>query len=149
MSARVKRSVQRGFTIVSAIFILVVLAGLGAAMLTVSTTQHIGSALDVQGSQAYQAARAGIEWGLYQRLRLGAACATNSFTLPAASTSLTGFTVTVTCTSFADGSNGPTVYEIESTACNQPVAGWTAGTVACPGAAPGANYVERRLKVTL
>jgi len=35
------------------------------------------------------------------------------------------------------------VYEIQSTACNQPSAG------DCPNAAPGANYVERRLKVTL
>ena len=56
----------RGFTIVSAIFILVVLAGLGAFIVNVSTNQQIGSALDVQGVRAYQAARAGIEWGVYQ-----------------------------------------------------------------------------------
>lgn len=141
MSAAAKRSGQRGFTIVSAIFILVVLAGLGAAILTVSTSQHIGSALDVQGAQAYQAARAGMEWALYQRLRNGAAytcspAVTNSFALPAAATTLSGFTVTVTCTAHGDGGGGPTAYQIESTACNRAV---------CPAATPGANYVERRL----
>jgi len=61
-----RRSLQSGVTIVSAIFILVVLAALGAFIVTVSTSQQIGSALDVQGSRAYQAARSGIEWGVYQ-----------------------------------------------------------------------------------
>ena len=56
----------RGFAIVSAIFILVVLSVLGAAMVSLSTSQHLGSAQDVQGARAYQAARSGVEWGLYQ-----------------------------------------------------------------------------------
>ncbi|MCX7156856.1 MAG: pilus assembly PilX N-terminal domain-containing protein [Rhodocyclales bacterium] len=56
----------RGFAIVSAIFILVVLAALGAFIMSISTSQQIGSALDVQGVRAYQAARAGLEWGLYK-----------------------------------------------------------------------------------
>lgn len=147
MSAPVKRLFQRGFTLVSAIFILVVLAGLGAAILMVSTSQHMGSALDLQGAQAYQAARAGIEWGLWQRQRNGAAYAcvsplATTFTPPAAAGSLVGFRVTVTCGAFADASSTPPilVYEIEAIACNR---------AACPAVAPGANYVERRLKVTL
>ena len=61
----------RGFSIVSAIFLLVVLSLLGSLMLTFSTVQHITGAQDVQGSRAYQAARAGIEWGLYQLLQTG------------------------------------------------------------------------------
>ena len=132
----------RGFTLVSAIFLLVVLAALGAAILVVSTTQQIGSALDVQGARIYQAARAGIEWGAYKRLRSSACAASTSFTFATAPT-LAGIAVTVTCTPYADGSGGPTVYEIQSTACNQPSGG------NCPNAAPGANYVERRMKVTI
>ena len=131
---------NQGFAIITAIFILVVLAVLGAFMVNVSSNQHIGSALDVQGVRAYQSARAGIEWGLYQT-SIGNSCASinnNSFT-PAAST-LTGFTVTITCNASVDASSGPTIYTITSTACN--------ATGSCPAATPGNLYVERRLDVT-
>ena len=56
---------QTGFALLTAIFILVVLAGLGAAIMTVSSNQQIGSAIDVQGARAYLAARAGVDWALY------------------------------------------------------------------------------------
>ncbi len=142
----------RGFASVSAIFILVVLAALGAFIVNVSTSQQIGSAIDVQGVRAYQAARAGIEWGLYQQLPVQranpptyATCAavfgtSGTFTFPVAATTLQGFTVTVTCVPTADPHGGPTVYTIRATACN------SAG--GCPSAAPGNLYVERRLEVS-
>jgi MSHA biogenesis protein MshP len=130
---------SRGFSLTTAIFLLVVLAVLGAAIVIVSTTQQIGSVLDAQGARVYQAARAGIEWGVYKQKRSGSCAASTSFTFPAAATTLTGIGVTVTCTAYADGSGGPTVYQIQSTACNQ---------AACPGT-PSSNYIERRLKVTL
>lgn len=134
-------SQPRGFAILSAIFILVVLAALGAFILSVSTSQQIGSALDVQGARAYQAARSGIEWGLYRQLQNGVCAASSSF-MPAATT-LSGFTVTVTCNAVTDGSGGPTVYSVFATACNQPNAG------VCPNtASPGSLYIERRLAVT-
>ncbi len=59
---------QRGFTMVSAIFILLVLAALGVFIANISATQQLTSAQDLQGARAYQAARAGIEWGIYQVL---------------------------------------------------------------------------------
>lgn len=59
---------QCGFLLVTAIFLLVILAALGAFILTISGTQQTSSALDVQGSRAYQAARAGIEWASDQLL---------------------------------------------------------------------------------
>jgi MSHA biogenesis protein MshP len=63
---RVKgNNIQRGFSLVSAIFLLVVLAALGAAMVTFSTAQNQGLAMDVMGSRAYQAANAGVEWAAY------------------------------------------------------------------------------------
>ena len=155
---------QRGFTIISAIFILVVLAALGAFIVNISTSQQVGSALDVQGVRAYHAARAGLEWGLYQvqssanynfsygnpATAAGAAdpnlraCPTSpaSFTLTAPT--FTGFTVTVTCAAAADASSGPTVYSVTATACNQPTVGG-----ACPNATPtNSLYVERRLAVS-
>jgi MSHA biogenesis protein MshP len=170
---------QRGFAIVSAIFILVVLSVLGAAMVTLSTSQHLGSAQDVQGVRAYLAARSGAEWGMYQvqstaayafsygdgsttPLAVGVAnpdlrrCpgAADSVTatidsFQPAATTMNGLVVTVRCTPHTDASGGPRVYELQSTACSEPNAAWTAITVACPktDAAPGSMYVERRLSV--
>ena len=55
---------QRGFAAIAAIFLVVVLAALGAFMVTFSNTQQLTSAQDIQGSRAYWAARAGLEWGI-------------------------------------------------------------------------------------
>ncbi|MBA4381692.1 MAG: agglutinin biogenesis protein MshP [Sideroxydans sp.] len=102
------KKIQHGFSIITAIFLLVVLGFLGVAMVSFSTSQHESSAMDVMGVRAYQAARAGIEWGAYQVLpnsaaafatacRLGA----HSNTLPANTLggTLNGFSVVVTCQS--------------------------------------------------
>ena len=96
---------QRGFSLVSAIFLLVVIAALGTFAVTLSTTQQQSSAMDVMGARAYQAARAGIEWGTYQALRNAGACAVTT-TLPALPGTLNGFTVIVTCTPTAFVENG-------------------------------------------
>lgn len=109
----------------TAIFLLVVLAALGAAMLTFSSAQHAGATLDVQGARAYQAARAGIEWGAYQALR-GAGCGGSTFTVD-------GFTVTVTASSQTSGSL--LACQITSTAST--------------GSVGQINHVERQLSVTL
>lgn len=134
-----KLASARGFSIVSAIFLLVVLATLGTLMLTFSTSQHAGSAQDIQGSRAYQAAKAGIEWGLYELLR-ASQCAGSSTLSPAGT--LSGFTVTVTCTrstrSLTEGSTTHYNYTIQSTAklSSNP-------DVRSP------DYVERSLTVTV
>lgn len=135
---------MRGFAIVSAIFILVVLAALGAFIVNISSSQQVGSALDVQGVRAYHAARAGIEWGLHRQLQGGSCAGVTSF-IPAAGT-LSAFTVTVTCTDIADGSSTPVIhsYVVRSTACSEP----NAAEPMCPNITnPGSFYVERRLEV--
>jgi MSHA biogenesis protein MshP len=136
-------TMQRGFTAISAIVILVVLVALGAFIVSVSTSQQIGSALDVQGVRAYEAARAGVEWGLFQQLRNNN-CAANTSLVPPAPT-LTGFTVTVACVATPGTNGGPITFTVVSTACNQP-AGAAPGT--CPNPTPGQRYIERRLDVT-
>ena len=130
---------QRGFTAISAVFILVVLTALGAFLLNVSTSQQVGSALDVQGVRVYEAARSGVEWGLFQQLRNGSCAAATSYVPPAPT--LSAFTVTVRCTATPGTSGGPVTYTVESTACNQPAAG------SCPNTSPGERYIERRLDV--
>lgn len=135
----------RGFAILSAIFILVVLAALGAFILSISSQQQIGSALDVQGVRAYQAARAGIEWGLYQQLPLVRANPTGTACNANGTFQVFGFTVTVSCDNptVASTHGAPTVFTIVSTACNQP------DGADCPNTNnPGNLYVERRLTVT-
>lgn len=82
----------RGFSLPTAIFLLVILALLGAFMVSLSTTQNVMSAHDVQGSRAYHAARAGMEWALYNLKPPATACPAASTTFP-----VDGFSVTVTC----------------------------------------------------
>lgn len=84
-----------GVGLITAIFLLVVLAGLGVAMVSIFTNQQASSAMDVRGARAYQAARAGVEWGLFQQLQLDACNASATFTPPA--TTLNMFSVTVQC----------------------------------------------------
>lgn len=119
---------------VSAIFLLVILAALGAFMLTFSTVQHTTATTDLEGSRAYQAARAGIEWAAFQVLDpAGAsvvaptnpawpnfpACPGGAFPVAGfAGTSLAGFNVVVGCTpsDHSEGSLRVRVYQFTSTA---------------------------------
>ncbi len=134
---------QHGFSLVSAIFLLVVIAALGTFAVTLSTTQHQSAALDVMGARAYQAARAGIEWGAYQVLTPGAInCslvgASNPVAMPASPSTLSSFTVDVSCWSYApvsEAADTVTMYQLTSTA--------TQGTVATT------DYVERQMTVTI
>ncbi|MHB1333361.1 MAG: hypothetical protein ACYCY1_12255 [Sulfuriferula sp.] len=126
---------QGGFAIVAAIFLVVVLAALGAFMLTFSSVQHITSAQDVQGTRAYQAARTGIEWGAYQVL-ISSNCP-SSTTLTAGGTQA-GFSILVQCNAFpstTEGGNTVNMYQIISTASQ--------------GTLGSATYVERQLQATL
>jgi MSHA biogenesis protein MshP len=135
---------QRGFSIVSAIFLLIVMASLGAFMVTFSTVQQTTSTQDMEGVRAYQAARTGIEWGLYQALQVpqppaaAPACPASPTTLPALDGVLAGFTVNVTCNPSDHIEAGTTVrvYQFISTATNSAAAG-------------SPQYVERQLQVTV
>jgi len=130
---------QRGFSLIMAIFLIVVLGGIAVFIGRVSTMQHQSSALDEEGAMAYQAARAGIEWGVYQAI-VGSSCVgSTSFTLPlivpatpTTSESAVNYTVTVTCalTTATEGSTGINVYQITATAINASV---------------GRFFVERRI----
>lgn len=164
---------QAGFAIASAIFLLVILAGLGAFMVTLSGNQQLGLAQDVNGSRALLAARAGLDWGACMMVRspdgtnfcgtgnaaapvvafytacAGAAGASSLDHAAGAFAGLTDFTVSVSC--------AKTCVD-EGTACPAGVGGSsnlylitatacnspTAG--ACPNTIdPGPLYVERQV----
>jgi MSHA biogenesis protein MshP len=135
---------HRGFALASAIFILVVLAVLALAITMLTTQTEVGHAVDINGSRAYQAARAGLDWSAYQVLdpsnvtaTSGAAALPNcpgaagnscpssaaptSTTLPAgplASTVLSGYVVTVqcSCADFTVVGQNIRVFQLTSTA---------------------------------
>lgn len=134
-----------GVGLVTAIFLLVVLAGLGAAMVTIFSSQQISSGLDAQGARAYQAARAGIEWGVYQALHNSSCNETGpvAVAMPP-NTSLSDFTVSVTCTKIGDASDPLVRYIIKSAACWEP-----GGDGTCTNASNHRDYVARRLEVEL
>lgn len=136
------------------LFILVVLAALGAALASLSVRQHMGSAAELDSARAMQAARAGLEWAAFQVLRnppppaAAPACfGDTSF----AAAGLAGFTITVRCTrtpgsgTVSDGAVELAFFELVANACNAPSSG------ACPNAAtaPSGSYVERQLTWTV
>jgi MSHA biogenesis protein MshP len=137
--ARARRS--GGFSIVSAIFLIVVLSGLAVAAVSLTASQQTSSALDLLGSRAYEAARAGVEYGLYRQQIDNDCAATRNF-VPGGS--LTAFTVTVQCTVVPTPGMGAVMNRtiVTATACNQPAGG------ACPNPAPAnIDYVQRVVTV--
>ena len=137
-----------GFSLISAIFLLVVVTLLGAYVATLSSNQHIAEALDVEGARAYQAARAGVDWGAWQILQApgggfrtscdGATYAA-PFSQPLAGLAgtLSGFAVQVQCGSAATTEAGVNirVYRLTVTASK--------------GNLGSLFYVERQLQATL
>ncbi|NHZ94817.1 pilus assembly PilX N-terminal domain-containing protein [Massilia sp. CCM 8734] len=148
MIARPTLRHMRGVSLVTAIFLLVVLSGLAVAMVTLSTTAHTSSMLDVQGTRAYLAARAGTEWGVYQVTRGNGACTTaasgeasiSTFALPGDG-GLARMTVTVVCLRTIDSATQQARYTVRSTACNSP------GSGGCPNPSNSVDYVQRVVHV--
>ena len=148
MTAQSKTYHQRGFSLVSAIFLLVVIAALGAFALTISNSQQQSDAMDVLGKRVYQAARAGIEWGTFQITQSGVSgtnfasqCQGPTGTaknITLAGTMFSNFLpVAVSCTAVtATDASAMWVYTLSASAA-------TAGT---PG---GLNYIERQISVTI
>jgi MSHA biogenesis protein MshP len=132
----------RGFALPSAIFLLVILALLGAFMLTVANTQQLTSAQDVQGVRAYRAARMGLEWAAARLCGASADCSVPLTACPAASTVLDtapdGFGVTVTCTMNSYNEAGPAGNVARSVF-------WITSTASGGGAVGSIGYVERSL----
>lgn len=141
---------MRGFSLVTGIFLLVVLSALGAFMVVFTGLQQNTVQNDVLGVRAYYAARAGINWAMYRALDPDntiapgaasfAACPTG--TINTMSGSLAPFTVIVGCTvtSATEANREIRVYQITATACNQ---------ATCPAATPATGYVERSVVVTV
>lgn len=126
---------QRGVSLISAIFLLVVIAALGVFAVTLSTTQNQSQTMDVMGARAYQAALAGVEWAAFNASnQAGAAWAVGC---PASSAlalagNLAPFIVTVNCSMSiaSEAASAVTVFDVSA----------VARTAGAPG---DVNYVEQ------
>jgi len=110
---------QGGFSIVMAIFILVVLSLLGGYMVKLSGVQNATAVNAVQGARAYQAARSAIEWSIAKIITSAGDCrgVTDDSAL-AALTEVNSFNITLSFIyppiDFSEGETNFTVYKINS-----------------------------------
>ena len=125
---------QRGFAAVAAIFLVVLLAALGAFMVTFSNSQQLSSAQDVQGTRAYWAASAGLEWAI-----VNIAVCTNPASTPMAGAPATinNYTMVISCSfsTYTDAGNTVNIFLIASNA--------SVGTVGAVG------FIERNVSASL
>jgi MSHA biogenesis protein MshP len=126
---------EAGFGLVTALFVLVVLAAAAGALLRLSGVEQTTALLSLEATRAYQAARSGLEWAGAHALSDGACPPSTTLTL--AEGGLSGFRVQVSCTSsqHTDGTAAETVYQIASTAER--------------GVFGAAGYVRRRVAGTV
>ncbi|MCH2342448.1 hypothetical protein ACGFZ7_02010 [Pseudomonas sp. NPDC047963] len=108
-----------GFGLVAALFLIVIVTVVVLTMARLSTAQHGTVSLAIQQARAYQAANAGLEWGISRAIE-GSACDQNvSPTL--AGSGLDEFALLVDCFSDVypevDGGN-ITLYRLVATAQN-------------------------------
>lgn len=101
---------DRGMSLVTALFILVVLSAIGGYMVLVAGVQSQTTVMALQGVRAYHAARSGLEWGIFKDLTSGS-CTSGVFNVG-------DFTVSVNCdeSSFVEGGQSFNVYRVTSLA---------------------------------
>ena len=128
------RQRQRGFSLVPALFLLIVLAALGAVAVRMLAVSQQTTVLAIQGTRAYAAARAGVEVAIYDALVNGN-CGPQTIGLGEGG--LAGFSVDTNCSSSSHNEGGTTntVYVIDAFA--------RAGAYGSP------DYVSRRIRTTV
>ncbi len=113
---------QRGFALIAAIVLIVVLAAMAGFVASMVGGQSSGQQLERLSSVAEMAAQTGVEWGAYQVLRQPVVSCAPSSILPVLPGSLGVMTVTVTCTPspttepLVPGPGTVTVYQITARA---------------------------------
>lgn len=137
---------QEGAALITAIFLLVVLATLGAYMVSIGGTQDTAATKSLQAARAYFGARAGVEWAIHRAI--------NDPTAICSSTSVTATSFTFTDNGLRDVSVA--VNCSYSTHDENVVAGTTnpfnvyyITSTAAYGASGSVDYAQRRLETTV
>ena len=122
---------EGGFSLVSAIFLIVVLAGLAVVAVRLNVIQQQTATAELRGAQAFHAAKSGVAWAAYQALNTGV-CGASTLNLTEGATA--GFSVTVQCTqtSYVEGTTPIRVFVFDVRAEG--------------GVYGGPDYVSRRLQ---
>ncbi len=128
----------KGFMLPVAIFMMVILAALVGYSMRLSMLANMGTLQDVQGAQAYLAARGGVEWAAYQVLQPGSTTMQTCPTIPSPFV-LNGYTLAITCTRSLTNDKGG----------SQSIGIYTITSTATLGTAGTQNYTERQIRVTL
>jgi len=124
---------ERGFAIVSALFLIIALAALAAGIMVFTSTQHVTSAQDVQGSRALAAARAGSEW-MVATIMTQESAGNPPYACIPTSLVFAGFNIAVACTRSSHDEEGNRIHVFNIT------------SKASTGGAPGnLGYVERQI----
>lgn len=109
---------ERGFALVAALFLMVIVALVVATMGRLSVNQNVASDLALQQARAYQAARAGLEWGIHG-VRASGACVSGAVGM--AGGNLREFTVSLSCSrrDYTDEAGAAlSLFRLEATASN-------------------------------
>jgi MSHA biogenesis protein MshP len=111
------RSKQDGFSLVSAIFIVVVVAMIAGFMVNIGSIQRATPVLALMGLRAGAAAASGMEWTMATVLDTGT-CPAVGTDFGFTGTALEGFTATIECRAEAlnEGARSYTVFQLTVTA---------------------------------
>jgi MSHA biogenesis protein MshP len=128
---------EAGFSLVAAIFLMVVLAALGAFAVQVAMTQYQSATSELLMARAQAAAEAGIEYGANVALQraVPSCLPTNTLNLTRTAGALAGFVVNVTCTA--------TTHQIYTGATPTTYTVYTLSATASEGAYGAQDYVSR------
>ncbi len=109
---------QRGFSLVTAIFLIVVIALVAGFMVTIGSIQKTTSAFSIVGSRANFAALSAVEWGAHQVLNVGGGPACFASPTTFAVTAVGNFNVTLQCveTSVTEATTTYSVFDIDAIA---------------------------------
>ena len=123
----------RGFTLISTLFLLVVVSSLAAYLVNISTAQHLGSALTLSSLRGRHAALSGIEWVAHRILNVANTC-------PPVPTTMTieGYSVQLSACSAVDIIEAGSSYRLFDVTVN-----------ASRGSFGDADYVNLAVRATL
>lgn len=136
------RGPEKGFSLITAIFLLVGVAVLMVSLINLSVVQHSTVLMSQQGARAFQAARSALEYGVFLALNTGTCNASEPLSFQPAELALNAFNVSLSCSvsTHLEDTREVKVYELTSTASS---GAYAIGAVANP------DFVSRSLRVTV
>ena len=109
---------QSGFTLVTALFLLIVVSLLSVYLINFRNVQQSTVVFGQQGARAMQAAHTGIEWGIYESVVNGSCPMLPPPAFTATGTALSAYNISVECfkSEHTEGALLITTYRLTSTA---------------------------------